>query len=130
MRILGIDYGTRGVGVAISDEGTQFAFPLLVLPNDEQLISALAMIGEEKKVKEYVVGDTRAEGGAANRITEQLETFVTELKARTGFPVHLQREAWSSLEASRFAPKGKERDDSAAAAIILQRFLDAPRKNS
>ncbi len=124
MRYLGIDYGTSGVGLALSDEGAQFAFPLETLPNDAHLLENIAHVIGEKNVGEVAMGDTRAEGGASNNITERADRFREALAARTKIPVSSVREAWSSVEASRFAPKGKERDDAASAAIILQRFLD------
>ncbi|MBI5456261.1 pre-16S rRNA-processing nuclease YqgF [Candidatus Kaiserbacteria bacterium] len=128
MRILGIDYGTSGVGLAISDENASFAFPLETLHNDAFLLENIVHVATEKKVSAIAIGDTRAEGGGANRVTAQADAFMEKLRARVGVPVHAVREAWSSLEASRFAPKGKERDDAASAAIILQRFLDSGAK--
>ena len=124
MRILGIDYGTLRVGLALSDESGQFAFPLETLPNDPHLLENIAHVISDKDVGEVAIGDTRAEGGASNNITEFADRFREALATRTKIPVHAVREAWSSVEASRFAPKGHERDDAASAAIILQRFLD------
>lgn len=130
MRILGIDYGTSGVGLALSDEGAQFAFPLETLPNDGHLLENVAHVITEKDVGAIVMGDTRAENGASNKITEEAEQFAVALAARTKIAVQPAREAWSSVEASRYAPKGKERDDAASAAIILQRYLDVHKGGS
>ena len=128
-RILGIDYGTSGVGLAISDEHTSFAFPLEILRNDAFLLENIVHVVAEKNISEVAMGDTRAENGAANRVTPEADAFAQELERRAGVRVHVVREAWSSLEASRFAPKGRERDDAASAAIILQRYLDSvPKK--
>ncbi|TSC87034.1 MAG: Holliday junction resolvase-like protein [Parcubacteria group bacterium Gr01-1014_8] len=124
MRYLGIDYGTKGVGLAISDESAQFAFPFAVFPNDQKLLENILDVIHDMNIAQIIVGDTRAEGGASNRITEEAEQFMSDLAGAINLQVHRVREAWSSVEASRFAPKGKERDDAAAAAIILQRFLD------
>lgn len=129
MRYLGIDYGSRNLGVALSDPLGSFAFPLEVLPNDSHMIENIAHVIGEKKVGAVVIGDTRSDGGGANTLTEACERFAKLLESRTRLPVHLVREAWSSFEAARFAPDQKKRDD-AAAAIILQRFLDAqPKKD-
>ncbi len=124
MRYLGIDYGSRNLGLALSDPGGQFAFPLEILPNDSHILENIAHVIEEKKVGTVVIGDTRSDGGAANQLTESCERFAKLVEARTKLPVHLVREAWSSFEAARFAPDQKKRDD-AAAAIILQRYLDS-----
>ena len=120
MRYLSIDYGAKQIGLALSDENGGFAFPLEVLPNDNHVLENIAHVIEEKKVGEIIIGDTRAENAAPNQITEQCEQFAESLDARVRLPVTRAREAWSSFEASRFAPKGRERDDAAAAAIILQ----------
>ena len=125
MRYIGIDYGAKRIGIAVSDEKGQFAFPRETVPNDTSVIDRIAKIIHRDGVGEIVMGDTRADTGAENLITKDADDFVEQLTAHTGFLVHRSREAWSSLEAARFAPKGKEHDDAAAAAIILQRFLDS-----
>jgi len=127
MRYLGIDYGSRHVGLALSDARGQFAFPLEVIPNDSHLLENVTHVIEEKKVVAIVLGDTKADSGVANALTERCERFAAQLGSRTKLPVSFTREAWSSFEAARYAPDDKKRDD-AAAAIILQRFLDAQRK--
>ncbi len=129
MRHLGIDYGKRNIGLALSDLDGRFAFPLEILPNDSHAIENIAHVIEEKKVGAIVMGDTRADTGDTNAITQSSERFAEALSARTKLSVARVREAWSSFEAARFAPDQKKRDD-AAAAIILQRFLDAqPKKD-
>lgn len=128
MRYLGVDYGTKRVGVALSDEAGAFAFPHGTLIRDEKILENIGSIARREKVEAIVVGDARALSGAANELTPEAESFARELEARTRLPVFRAREAWSSREAARFAPKGKKHDDSAAAAIILQRFLDTRKK--
>ncbi len=127
MRYLGIDYGTRVLGLSLSDPAGQFAFPFEILPNDSHVIENIAHVIEEKNVGVIVIGDTRSDGGGANTLTERCERFATLVEQRTKVKVTFVREAWSSFEAARFAPDQKKRDD-AAAAIILQRFLDAKPK--
>lgn len=128
MRYLGIDYGSRNLGLALSDPLGSFAFPLEVMPNDSHVLENIAHVIEEKKVGAVVIGDTRSDGGVANTLTERCERFAKLIESRAKIPVHLTREAWSSFEAARFAPDQKKRDD-AAAAIILQRYLDAKPKS-
>lgn len=127
MRYLGIDYGTRKIGLALSDADGRFAFPLEILPHDSHVLENIAHVIEQKSVKCVVMGDTRADSGASNAITHESEDFAKKLSERTTLPVERVREAWSSFEAARFAPDQKKRDD-AAAAIILQRYLDAKQK--
>lgn len=129
MRYLGIDYGAKKIGIAISDSAGSFAFPREVLDNNERVSEKILQIIRDETVHEIVMGDTRAMSGGSNHITDEAETFAGNLQKQSGIPVHRAREAWSSREASRFAPENKQHDDSAAAAIILQRFLDVRTKS-
>lgn len=123
MKYLGIDYGEKRVGLALSDPTGSIAFPLETVPNDGSLLAHITKIIEDKMVRGVVVGDTRAFGGKENPVTKEAEAFVSALK-EAGFSVEVVWEAGSSVEASRYAEKGDEHKDEAAAAIILQRFLD------
>ena len=124
MKYLGLDYGARRIGFAVSDAEGKIAFPRTTLPNDGKLLAELVRIVADEEIEHIIVGDTRSHGGASNPVTAEAEAFARELKRATGIPVARQFEAWSSIEASRYAPQGKGHDDASAAAIILQRFLD------
>lgn len=124
MRYLGIDYGARRIGIAVSDEKGSFAFPKETLPNDASAIDRITAHVKTSEIHEIVMGDARAMNGLENPVTKEAEDFAAALHAHAHVPVHLSSEAWSTVEAARFAPKGKEHDDAAAAAIILQRYLD------
>jgi len=123
VKYLGIDYGAKRVGIAVSNEEGSIAFPRATISSDKALEVIQDVIREEK-VESIVVGDTRSHGDRENPITKEAEQFMGELAQETGLPVSRAFEVFSSIEASRHAPKGKEHDDSAAAALILQRFLD------
>lgn len=125
MKYLGIDFGTKRLGLAVSDDAGSIAFPRDIVPNDSKLMGVLRDLITAEKIACIVVGDTRAASGAANQASAAADVFMETLKKETNLPVERGREAWSSVEASRFAPKGHARDDSSAAAIILQRFLDS-----
>ena len=129
MKYLGIDYGAKRVGLALSDEEGTIAFPRAVVPNDEKLLQFVYRMCEEEKVGQVVIGDTRTVSGADNPVTAQADKFVEEFAKLTAIPIERTFEGWSSIEASRYAEKGNEHKDEAAAAIILQRFLDThPKK--
>ncbi|OGG66529.1 hypothetical protein A3D71_02845 [Candidatus Kaiserbacteria bacterium RIFCSPHIGHO2_02_FULL_55_20] len=127
MKYLGIDYGAKRVGIAVSDAEGKIAFPRTTFPNDEKLSSKLAALTTEENIEAIVVGDTRSHGGRDNPVTAEAEAFVTALQATVAVPVERVWELWSSIEASRYAPEGKGHDDASAAAVILQRFLDTRR---
>ena len=127
MRYIGIDYGEKRVGVALSDGNESFAFPETVFQNDANLEDNILSLIREKGIEALVIGDTRGSSGIQNPMTKEAEEFAHALARRTNLPLHFTKEIFSSIEASRYAPADDEHNDAAAAAIILQRFLDTPR---
>jgi len=123
MKYLGIDYGSKRVGLAVSDERASIAFPLEVVVTHAAL-SRIKEIVAEKRIGAIVMGDTRGSGGVGNEVTGEAEHFADDLEREVGLPVSRAVELWSSIEASRYAGKGNEHRDESAAAIILQRFLE------
>lgn len=139
--MLGIDYGARRVGLAVSDASGVLARPLKSI--DRQGLSsdsllADAVLGEvdalgrdDDPVGTIVVGLPRRLDGTPNDQTPRVEAFAQVLRSRRPLPVILQDERLTSREAeSRLAVR--ERDwrrrkqvlDAAAAAVILQDYLD------
>jgi putative Holliday junction resolvase len=123
MKVLGIDYGAKRIGLAVSDQSGGFAFPLEVIPTDGAL-SYIEALTKKDSIAEIAMGDTRSYGDVANPVTSEAERFADALRKATGLAVALVFEAGSSREASRFAPERKQHDDASAAAVILQRYLD------
>ena len=123
MKYLGIDYGVKNLGLAVSNEDGTIAFPRVAMANDEDIISRIATMVKEEGVDGIVIGDTRAFSGAENPVTAESELFAHELSERTGLEVLSASEAWSSRESTRFAPKGVK-SNAAEAAVILQRFIE------
>ena len=119
---MGIDYGTKRVGVALSDESGKMAFPHIVLDNDEKLISKLEALIEERDVKEIVVGHSIGLDGKANAVQSEIEELIGDLTLRVGVPIHLQSEQYTTQEALRDQGRNKQTDASAA-AIILNSFI-------
>lgn len=137
MRVLAIDVGQRRVGLAISDRSRTLARPLttlVVTPADavDRVAHKIAQLAaEEDGVAEIVVGLPVRLDGSSNEQTAHVSAFVAALQARTTLPVRTADERLTSREAeSRLAVnerdwrKRKERLDAAAAAIILQEYLD------
>ncbi|MEN9413466.1 MAG: hypothetical protein RLZZ342_553 [Candidatus Parcubacteria bacterium] len=124
MRYIGLDFGMKRIGISLSDLAGSFAFPKDIFENDARSVERIAALAREEHVTELVLGDTLAANGEHNPLSAFADEFARKLEG-AGFVVHRTREAWSSAEAMRYAPPGKRHDDSAAAAIILQRFLDA-----
>jgi len=122
MKYLGIDYGEKRVGVAISDEEAGFAFPKVILQNNGA-INEILSICESENISGIVVGESLSSNGIQNEIDKKIKSFADKLSKEISLPIFFQREDFSSVEASRFQIDNNKKDDSAA-AIILQRFLD------
>ena len=138
-RIVGLDVGERRIGVAISDISATLARPLLALQTTgldgnalEVTVAEVTRLGgEEDGLAAIVLGLPRHLDGSASETTLRIERFGERLHARTGLPVSFQDERLTSREAeSRLAGRDKDwrarkrRLDAAAAAIILQEYLD------
>lgn len=139
MRIVGLDVGERRIGIAISDVTATLARPLAVLRPAGLEVDAVDIVaneiarlaGEEDGVGAIVVGLPRRLDGTPNDMTPRVEQFARLLGTKTALPVTLQDERLSSREAeSRLAIMDKDwrsrkaKLDAAAAAVILQDYLD------
>lgn len=130
MRYLGIDYGVKKIGLAISDEGGSFAFPFLIFANfsKENSVEKILKIIEEKNIEKIVIGESLNLKGEENKILKEAKSFSEKLKEKTNLEVYFEKEWLSTIEARRFQDR-HDADDSAA-AIILQRFLDKEAKRN
>ena len=122
MRILGIDYGSKRVGVAVSDENRQFALPVSVIQNTTDLVAEIEKIAASNKTKEVVLGESKNYKGEGNKILLASMEFKERLQAK-GFTVIWETEFMTSIQAERFQGK-TELTDASAAALILQSYLD------
>lgn len=129
MKLLGIDYGSKRVGIAFSDEEGQFAMPLIVLNNSkhlrEKVLADVVSVAKTKEVKEIVIGESKNYKGEANTILPEILNFKMDLE-KEGFIVYLEPEFMTSANAERFQGKN-DMLDASAAALILQSFLDKRR---
>lgn len=122
MRLLGIDYGSKKVGIALSDDNAEFAIPFIVLKSSKNVVEEIADIAKENKVTEMVMGESKNYKGEPNKIYAESITVKGKLEAR-GFTVHLEPEFMTSANAERFQGK-HDMLDASAAALILQSYLD------
>jgi len=124
---LGIDYGQKNIGLAISDESSGLAFPLEVINTKNSPAEHIAKICLEKDIKKIIIGESKNLDGKPNPIMSKIREFGEKLKKRTGLPVYFEPEFLTTKQASQIQGRHKNIDASAA-AIILQSFLD--RKNN
>ncbi|MEK7579181.1 MAG: Holliday junction resolvase RuvX [Patescibacteria group bacterium] len=126
MTILGIDYGEKRVGIALSDTSETLAFPKETFESRKTLLDDVVSLVQKENARIVVLGLSQDLKGNDNPVMEHIRSFKKELETRLGIPVVLEAEFWSSAEARRFQGK-VEGLDASAAAIILQRFLDKQR---
>ena len=126
MKYLGIDFGSKRVGIAVSDDGGKMAFPHSVISNDGKLLEEMQKIVEKEKIAEIVIGESKDFKGEPNKIMAQIEEFKKILEEKTKLRISLEPEFLTSAEAEHIQGK-TEMHDASAAAIILQSFLDKNR---
>ncbi len=122
MRLMGIDYGTKRVGIALSDDKGMMAFPHSVLPNDDVLVKAIAKIVTKETVEKIVMGHSLGRDGNPNNVHTKVEDFIQDLTLNIGLPVELEPEQYTTQEAIRFQGR-TEMTDASAASIILNSYL-------
>lgn len=123
MKLLGIDFGSKRVGIAISSDDNRLAFPKKVLANDKTLIPQIQEFCRINKVTGIVLGESTDYSGGHNPIMKKAQAFKTTLQKVLKLPVYWEPEFLTSQEAMRIQGE-KESIDASAAAIILQSYLD------
>lgn len=131
MRYLGIDYGSKKVGLALSDEVGTMGFPHAVVPLTPRLADELVALIEREGVAAVVMGESRDLNGSDNAIMPAARALAQALSLKADVPVYWQPEFYTSIEARRApekeektrAPKQHRAIDASAAALILTRYL-------
>lgn len=140
MKYLGIDYGTKKIGIAVSDDSGKIAFPKIIIQYTKTLVSDIQGLVSEWGIEKIVMGKSVDMDGIDNPLQRQIQKFAETLSLEAGIEVVMEDERMSSLAArGHLYGKGnianeqwsgkenqKRRDpvDAGAAAIILQRYLD------
>ena len=119
---MGIDFGHKNVGIAVTDDSGVMAFPHSVIKNDATLLKAVAALVSERKIDEIVIGHSVDYAGNANKIHTQVEAFMLDLTLELGIPIHLEPEQYSTQQALRIQGRNSQ-TDAAAAAIILDSYI-------
>ena len=136
MRILALDVGDRRIGVALSDPLGILASPLTTIdrstPDTEAAIDAVLALTEQHEAAEILVGIPYLMSGRIGAQARITLDFAQSLSERTNIPITHADERLSSVQADRMLAQSgapstgdKSRTDSAAAAVILQAYLDA-----
>jgi putative holliday junction resolvase len=125
MKYLGIDYGTKRVGVAVSSDDGTIAFPEAVLQAGADLADRIAAFASDQGAETVVLGESLAFDGTENPLMEHIRTFKKELEEKK-FKVVFEPEFLTSVAARRVTGETAMHDASAA-ALILQSYLDRAR---
>ena len=145
MKYLAIDYGTKRIGIAISDDSGTLAFPREIISADAQAVAKIAQIVHDEVVGEIIVGNSLTGEGKENAVMADARAFVEKLKTYvhteyndTNIPISFFNEFGTTAAvlsarahtdgAPRRQASPSARDtkdlDAQAAAMLLQRYLD------
>jgi putative Holliday junction resolvase len=134
MRILGLDHGTKRVGVAVSDEMHMIALPLEYIAPEPfaDFLARLKEILREKEIELILIGMPRNMDGSYGPAALKVQEFAAALKDAVTVPLKLWDERLTTTQAQKFLIQGgmrrdkrKEKVDQTAAAILLQSYLDS-----
>ena len=129
MKILAIDYGKKWIGIAISDDpppffkgwGGKLAFPYKTLENNEKLFSELNDIIKKEEIYKIVIGLPLNKEMKPTAQTEEVERWAEKLARQINISLEFYNEIFTTKEAEK---SGAKNQHSAAAAILLQSYLD------
>ncbi|QQS58834.1 Holliday junction resolvase RuvX [Candidatus Peregrinibacteria bacterium] len=133
MKIIGIDYGAKRIGIAVGDTEIGIAFPREILPNDEHVFDVLQQILVQEKIVIIVVGNPILPSGGETKETQVAQEFAEQCKIRFS---QVSTLLWDERYSSRTAQKSAREMghtsktfrgnlDAASAAILLQSYLDS-----
>lgn len=135
MKYLGIDYGTKRIGLATGDTEGGIAFAFKVIPTTHTVANDIAAIIDSEDIEAIVIGESKDSSGNHNAIMEHVQDLIGQLSLLVSVPIELEREDFTSSAARQplvaeknvarsRAKKNTDDNDARAAALILQRFLD------
>ena len=132
-RIMGIDYGEKRIGIALSDPLLTFAYAFTTIQNDSNFLKNLSRIIEEKKVKKIILGLPSVRFKSSKALSQKVLKLKFEIESKYKMEVVLWDEEYSSaiakekvIESVTKKSKRKQKDllDQHSAAVILQEYLD------
>ena len=139
MRYLGIDYGSKRVGLSLSDEEGKMAFPYKIILNNMELVDSIHNICGKEEISAIVLGESHDLSDQPNKIMKNINEFKRNLEAELNIPIYFEKEFMTTIEArgrggkevnnAKKTKKDEQKEaDASASALILQRYLD--RKNN
>ena len=127
-RILGIDYGTKKIGFALSDEGQKLAFPKTVQPNVWKYVrDAVRDFILNENVSEIVIGLPVGLNVHETELSSEVRGFAEKLKGEFSLPIYFENEVYTSAQVKTEESAPGHKIDASSAALVLQTFLDRRR---
>ena len=133
MKLLAVDYGLARTGIAVSDATGTIATPLPCIPsrNEDKMLEKLLVIISEVSPEKIIVGLPLRTDMRQSEMAQRVTAFSERLKAETGIETELRNEMFTTVIASRLLHENEKKVreqrgliDSAAAAVLLQDYLD------
>jgi putative holliday junction resolvase len=132
MRLLGIDYGTKRIGIAMTDEGGRMAFPKATLANDRYFFQSLRELVESGGIERIIIGESLNRDGKPNEIMQKIHELAQKIERELNMEVEYESEMYSSEAAKRLQGDDFYKNnliDASAAAIILNSYIDRQKKD-
>ncbi len=129
MKYLGLDYGEKRIGVAISDQEEKIAFPRATLANTPLVYSEIRRMCVEEKIGKIILGLPVSFSGGLSAQAKAIQRFGVALGAAVLIPIEYENEIFSTKIAQNSGVK-REKTDQSAAALILQGYLDRQKKEN
>lgn len=128
-KILGIDFGSKRIGLALSDENGEMAFPLQVVKNDSRAVASISEVVKLNLVSKIVIGESKDFLMKDNPIMTMIREFEISLYKETNVEIVYEPEFLTSHQAQHLQGKN-DLIDASAATIILQSYIDRQKHNS
>ncbi len=126
-KILGIDYGKSKIGIALADEQLKIAVPFKIIKNQGRkiVLQELKKICEQENVKKIIIGEPSRLTNNNQQIIIEIEKFIKQAESFLKIPINFKDERMTTKMAKNLLKDSKIKDDdSVAAMIILQDYLD------
>jgi putative Holliday junction resolvase len=134
MRMIGIDFGEKRIGVAAGDDRTRLAVPVTTVESQGDPVAEIAAIATEQGAETLVIGLPLSLGGAEGPQAVRVREVVDALSERLTIPVHTHDERLTTTQAAhlsggrtRKSKSGATSRDAVAASIMLQAYMDSQR---
>lgn len=121
MKVLGVDYGEKWIGLSVSDDERKMAFPYETLENNSKLFPRLNEIIKKENVYKIVIGLPLNKKLKATNQTTEVENWAEKLIKEVDLPIDFENEIFTSKIADKYEAKNQH---AAAATILLQSYLD------